>query len=392
MKSVFQRDKFTWLAYAMLAFYSYYLNILGPMTPFLKAELKLSYTVSSLHFTAFALGMLIIGLVGHLVTAWIGRGRSFWVGALGLSLGALLLISGKNPVMTIGAAFLMGLVGSLILIIVSSGLSEKHGELRAIAFSEANVIASVVSTAAPLLIGWLAQTAAGWRLALGLAACLPLGLWLGFGKVTPPTLANPEQAAQPPPPLSLKFWVYWLALVLAVAIEFCLISWSADFLENILGMVKAEAAQAVSLFLAAMILGRILSSRLVQTITAHKLVVSAILLASLGFLIFWTAGSASQGLIGLFLTGLGVASLYPLILSMAMGAAENNPVQASARTALASGLAILALPLILGRLADALGIWKAYGVVVILLVGAFLVILFAESKSLGRFSKPAEIN
>ena len=56
----FYRDRFTWLAYILLAFYGYFLNILGPITPFLKDELKLSYTVSSLHFTAFAVGILLV--------------------------------------------------------------------------------------------------------------------------------------------------------------------------------------------------------------------------------------------------------------------------------------------------------------------------------------------
>ena len=51
----------------LLAFYGYFLNILGPITPFLKEELELSYTVSSLHFTAFAVGILLIGLSGQLV-------------------------------------------------------------------------------------------------------------------------------------------------------------------------------------------------------------------------------------------------------------------------------------------------------------------------------------
>ncbi|MGZ3461384.1 MAG: hypothetical protein ACXU86_23075, partial [Archangium sp.] len=62
MTQTFHRDRLTWLAYALLAFYGYFLNILGPITPFLKEELGLSYTVSSLHFTAFAVGILLIGL------------------------------------------------------------------------------------------------------------------------------------------------------------------------------------------------------------------------------------------------------------------------------------------------------------------------------------------
>ena len=79
------------------------------------------------------------------------------------------------------------------------------------------------------------------------------------------------------------------------------------------------------------------------------------------------------GLSGLFLTGLGVANLYPLILSLTIGAANGNTVQASARATLASGTAILALPLILGRLADAVGIRSAYGVVLVLLISVFLI-------------------
>jgi len=52
-------------------------------------------------------------------------------------------------------------------------------------------------------------------------------------------------------------------------------------------------------------------------------------------------------------------------------------VQASTRATLASGTAILALPLTLGRLADLVGIRLAYGVVGTLLVGAFVIILAA---------------
>src|SRR5512136_1462866 len=108
MTNTFHRDPFTWLAYLLLAFYGYFLNGLGPITPFLKDELRLSYTVASLHFTAFAVGILLVGLVGHRPVRRMGRWRSLWAGAAGLSLGALLLIAGRNSVVTIGAAFAMG--------------------------------------------------------------------------------------------------------------------------------------------------------------------------------------------------------------------------------------------------------------------------------------------
>ena len=160
-----------------------------------------------------------------------------------------------------------------------------------------------------------------------------------------------------------------------------MIFWSADYLEQVLGLVKADAAQAVSLFLAAMIVGRVLGSRLVQRFSTHSVVTISIVIASIGFLMFWRTENVLLGLSGLFLTGLGVANLYPLILSLAIGAAEGNTVHAGARATLASGTAILALPLALGRFADAVGIRLAYGVVLLLFISVFLISQVARKNS-----------
>ncbi len=374
MSQPFHRDRFTWLAYFALAFYAYFLNVLGPITPFLKEELSLSYTVSSFHFTAFAVGILLIGFAGHLPIQRMGRWRSLWVGMIGISLSAGLLLVGKNPIVTIGASFLMGLIGSLILAIVPAALADQHGEMRAVALSEANVISSLVASAAALMVGWSANLTSSWRMALGIVAFTPIFLYLILGRgAAPANSTSNEETIQPNQPLPLLFWVYWVALVLAVSVEFCMIFWSADYLENVLGMLKANAAQSVSLFLAAMILGRMAGSRLVQRFSTPRVVLISILIAVIGFLVFWRTEDISLGLSGLFLTGLGVASLYPLILSLTIGAADGNTVQASARATLASGTAILALPLALGGFADAVGIRSAYSVVLVLLISVFLI-------------------
>ena len=381
MAQTFHRDRFTWLAYLLLAFYGYFLNILGPITPFLKDELKLSYTVSSLHFTAFALGILLVGLSGHILIQRIGRWHALWLGAFGISVSAFLLLAGQSVVFTIGASFCMGLVGSLILVIVPSALSDRYGELRAVALSEANVIASLVSMAAPLMVGWAVHLPGGWRLALGTVAFAPFLMRLGFGRTTlPQSIPSPEDSPSTQRPLPILFWMYWVALVLAVSVEFCMIFWSADYLENTLGMLKVDAAQAISIFLAAMIIGRLAGSRLVQLVSARRLVIASIFVASIGFLVFWTTNTIILGLAGLFGTGLGVASLYPLLLSLAIGVVNNNTVQASTRATLASGTAILTLPLVLGRLADMVGIHLAYGVVGVLLIGIFLFMLVTAGK------------
>lgn len=367
----------TWMAYILLALYAYFLNILGPITPFLHDEFHLSYTVSSLHFSAFAVGILVVGLAGHLVISRVGRVRALSIGAAGLGSGALLLVSGRVPVVTVAASFLMGCVGSLILAVVPEALSGEHGKMRAVAISEANVLSSLLATAAPLLVGWLAREFVGWRMALIAAALVAIfvGVYLFKERSSQSLQVEP---AQPGRRLPFLFWFYWVNLVLAVSIEFCTIFWSADYLETVLGLPRASAAQAVSLFLAGMIIGRLVSGVLVRYISARALILASILLGGLGFILYWGTANMLAAMVGLAISGLGVAGLYPLVLSLAIGASGGDEALAGARTTLASGTAILVLPLVLGRLADLAGLKTAFATVAVLLVSMFVLMAIGQ--------------
>jgi MFS-type transporter involved in bile tolerance (Atg22 family) len=78
------------------------------------------------------------------------------------------------------------------------------------------------------------------------------------------------------------------------------------------------------------------------------------------------------------LTGLGVASFYPLTLSLAIGSADGNEAQAGARASLASGVAIMFLPLLLGRFADSAGLKSAFVLVAVLFGSFFLMMLLSR--------------
>jgi len=379
----FQRTRHTWLLYLVLAIFSYGLNGLGPVTPFLKAELNLSYTVSSLHFSMFAVGMILAGSGGGLLVARIGRKRVMWAGIIGMGASMLGLVAGRAAWITIAASFCMGAIGSLVLSVVPSGLSDEHGEQRSVALSESNVIAAVAGVFAPLMIGWFSYSAFGWRLALLLPLAAALGLWLLMGKTE---LLGGQAASQTGGQARLpgRYWVYWVTILLVVAIEFCMISWCADYLENAGGLPKSQAAQAVSVFLGGMILGRVAGSRLILRFRVQQVVTASLLLSLAGFVLFWSAPALWLTVAGLFITGVGVASQYPLTLSLAIGAAGGHTVLASARSSLASGIAIFSLPLVLGRLADAAGIRLAYGVVLVLILAALALVQFGSRARKGR--------
>ena len=381
MTSSFSRDPFTWLTYLTLGYYAYLLNAIGPTMPFLRAELDLSYTLSSAHLSAFAFGTLLAGLSGDRLITHFGRRLVFRFGVFGMAMSTLLLLIVHHPLLTIGSTLLMGTIGSLLLVIIPASLSDHHGSNRTVAITEANVIASLCSVFAPVLIGLFVRTGMGWRPVFVVPVLVILLINLLFWRVpfTEPISRDPSRSTTAR--LPGLYWVYWAILVLSVSVEFCIIFWGATFLETQRDFVPADAAFAMSLFLGAMLLGRMIGSRLTQWLRSEWVVLGSMALCLIGFLMHWLAVLPLLTMIGLFLSGLGVANLYPQVLAMAVGAALNLTDIASARASLASGGAILTLPLLLGGLADLFGLRYAYGLVVVLVLVAVVSMLLANQKA-----------
>lgn len=374
MPQTFHRTTHTWLLYLIFAVFGFVINTLGPVSPFLKAELGLSYTVSSLVFSAFAGGMILTGVVGHRLVLGLGRGRTLWLGLFGMCLSILGLAAAKAAWTAIGASFCTGFFGTLLPTVISSSLAEEHGAASPVALSENNLIAAVSSAAAPLMVGWFSYTFLGWRFALGLPLLAALALRFGVGRRLSVDGSPGGQAAPADRRLPARYWTLWLAIVVANAVEYCMLFWCADYLEHAAGLPRSVAAQGGSVFLAGVILGRLVGSRVVMRFRTYPVVTASILIAAVGFGLYWSAAAPWMPVVGLFLTGLGVANQFPLVLALAIDSSGGNTVQASARASLGAGIAIFALPLVLGRLADAVGIRMAYGLVAALLAVMFIII------------------
>jgi fucose permease len=384
VERAFVRAGRTWVAYLALAYYGYLLNALGPAMPFLRGDLRLSYTASSLHTSAFALGMLIAGLTGDRAVRAYGRRRAMIVALGGLGGGSLLLVAGRVFPITLGGAIVMGTLGSLVVVLVPAILTDQHGRMRAVALSEANAISSGSGMLAPLLVGALARTVFGWRAAfvLGLLFLVPLAMQLRA--VTLPAVSGTSDRDPAGARLPLVYWVYWLTIVWCVSMEFCMVFWTADFLHSVARVPGPLASALVGVFLGAMLLGRVVGSRVSHFFTPDRVVLPAFALVAVGFPLYWLAAATPIRIAGLFMTGAGIANLYPLILALAMGTAPRASAAASARATLASATAIGTAPLILGWLADRAGIDTAYGLVLVLLGLAVLSSRLARRLEQGR--------
>jgi len=385
------RTRRTWLIYALLSLYVFMLNVPGPVTNYLKDEFTMSYTLSSLHFSAFAAGVLVTGLFGAYFIPRFPRQKVLAFGALGLGVGGMILAFGRSPAVTIAGIFLMGCIGTLILSIYPAILDEEMGARSPVGISEANTIASLFAGLAPLLVGFLVQKAVGWRPAVVLIAAvsLSLGGWLllRFGG-SPQSASARKIPAKQTGKLPGMYWIWWLALMLGIAVEYCIIYWGADFVEKVLGFSKNTATQSVSLFMAGMIIGRFFGSRLLERVPPMKLISGSISLSVFGFALFWSGISPLLGLVGLLLLGLGGANLYPVLVSMAIASAGELKAEAGARATLATGTAILFLPLVLGIVSDKMGIRLAYSTVGLLFVLLTLTVWWASRKPAEPALKP----
>ncbi len=375
----FKRNRFTWLAYGLLGYYSYLISLLGPVMAFLVVELNLTYTVSSLHLSAFSLGAIISGLVGDRLMRRFGRRAIFWGGASGMGLAVGLLALGQSVFISLMAVFLMGLLGILFLITLQAALADHHGSQRGIALTEANIVASLCASLSALLIGYFATTVLGWRTALWLpiVAFLVVLIATRVQPIPNPKLPMSENSTRSVPttgvaePLPLVYWLLWGVVFLGVSIEWCISFWSVDFLDKVVGLDKSTAASVVGVYFAAMVIGRWAGSLLIRQFQATTLLPAAVGLVVLGFPFFWLGTATWLNIGGLFVVGLGVANLYPLTLSAALDVAASQSNRASARISSAAGLATLISPFVLGWLADSLGIQLAFSLV-LLLVGLIL--------------------
>lgn len=366
----FHRTALTWQSYLTIGYYSYLLNVLGPITPFLRAEMNLSYTVTGFHYSAYALGIIVTSLLLNRVVARLGARVMVWVGVFGMAGGTLLFILGRHPALTVFGAFCMGLLGVLIAALLNASLAEQHGELRAIALAESTSIAAVFSTAAPLAVGALARTPLTFRAApVLMLLAIPL-LWIAFHRNAVGLQPAPQVSAarEKKRPLPAIYWQYWLLVFLAVAVEFCLLFWASTYLETVTGLSKVDAALGLSVFLAAMVVGRLMVSRLLRRSKEFGILMTSIAAATAGFLLFWLSSGAAAALAGLVLAGLGVAGMFPIINSLLLASVPDRMVEGSGRSTLAVGLAVLLLPMLLAQLADRFDIRSAYTVVLVLLL------------------------
>jgi MFS family permease len=357
----FRRDRLTWVAYLLLAWFAFLQAAPGLVIGYLRDDLRIDYTTGGLHVAAFAGGSLIAGVLAGPIERRIGRRALFWSAATILGLGTIGLTAGPVAAATVGSVLVMGIGGGLLLVTIQAALADHHGERRAVALAEANVAASVSYV---LLTGALALAGAGWRFALLASLLVPVVVWWVNRRL-------PIEA--PPPPevaearLPAAFWVAVGMLFCLTAAEWCITAWGATYVEDATGVPTGTAVALMAGYFGGVLAGRLLGSRLARRHDPARLLALALVVAGVGFSVLWPSTTPAQALVGLVLLGVGLGNLFPMGLSVAVALAPGRAAPASGRAVVMTSFAVLLAPLTVGALADATSLAAALVVVPVVL-------------------------
>jgi MFS family permease len=389
------RTPATWLIYAQLGLWGYFLYGFGPVVPLLRDEQGTSAAVASLHGTALAAGGVLGGALFPVLARRLGRGHTIWLSLVGAALSALALCLFNPIAATLTSTMTAATFGTMVVGGVVASLTEQHGAAGPAAISEANAAAAGMGVVAPLVIGLAVGAGLGWRpglAAMGGLVALLAAVALVF-RVRVPRGASFRGAtgrrAGRPAALPRTYWLAWSLLGVVGSIEVCLSMWAAAVLRDHAGLSPGAAAAGVASVVGGMFLGRLAGGWVALRVRPVPLLLAALAVSGIGFTAFWLATAGWLALAGLIVVGVGNAMHYPLAVSLAMATSGGQTDRAAGYSNYAIAIGFGVAPVVLGWFADGVGAHLAFLLLPgLLAVGALLVVRLGRALAAGADDAP----
>jgi predicted MFS family arabinose efflux permease len=376
----FERDAPTVLSYAALGCFTFWLYAFGPAVTLLRAEWNFSYTLLGFYSVLWAGGAALAGAGFAGAARRLGRSPLLWGSALVTVVGAGLFTLGRGVPVTLLGAGVFGLAGTTLLAVLQAILSDRHGDRRERALTEANIGAGASAVLAPLVLGALAASALGWRATFALPVIVLGLLYLRYRREPLPS-APRRDTATGPGGLPMACWLFAVLTAVSSAIEFCLVYFGPQMLLRT-GLSAAAASTALSSNFLGILVGRLLGARLTRVPgRSVPLLYASLALTGAAFVVFWLTSGPALAVPALFLCGVGIANLYPLALALTLDASAGREDRANARSQLVLGLVAAISPYLLGRLADQHGLAVAFTLEPVL-IGLCLLLLWTGLRTL----------
>lgn len=353
----------------------------GPLLDAIIADLHIPRAQGGLISVGFAVGMLIgvISLnffLARVPVKWGLIGAS-WVQTLALAASGLLARGLWSLIIAylfvgLGCVFLNSLPGMWVSSHVKVGTSHAMVVLL-LFFAIGMMIAPVVIGAA---LGW----GATWRWVFTFEAVLSLILAVVLTTMPVSDIRGRENlrwrqirdvAGFNPRLLAAIF----VSILFYIGAEFILNVWLAKFVIDVFSATKSVASQAVALFWAGLVIGRLIIIPLSKKYPASRLLMTGTGLMAVFALGLALSSSLTMAMVMAFLSGLGASASYALIASFAGRFRAWHAGVVYSAVVLGAALGRIIFPYLIGPLADSLGFRMAVGLAFVLAAGASLLSL-----------------
>ncbi|HZP50380.1 MFS transporter [Actinocrinis sp.] len=277
------------------------------------------------------------------------------------------IISSFHAVYSIG-----GFIGSAL-----GGLYARAGLGPAVSF--ATVTGLVV-----LGVGWSSRWALSQQAMTALTEAEPVAPQSSQPADSAPssvrTASSPAPSSSPPPRTRLRTFIAPSSAVLFLgALAFCCLvgegaaaDWSAVYLRDNLHTSAGFAATAYAAFAIAMTAGRLVGDRLTAALGPVRLVRGCGVLASVGLAAGLLVNAPIAGVVGFACLGAGLSCIVPQVFSTAGSRDPARAGEAIARVASLGFIGFVVGPIVIGGVAELVGLPTALAIPVVLVMAVAL--------------------
>lgn len=371
-KSIFVRCFYTFFVNGTLAL------MLGAILPFMRETYHLDYMIAGMLLSVHSVGNLTSSLIGGILPAYLGRKKSILLLSSGGIIAFILMIITKNPLLLLLAFFLSGINRGAVSNFNNTMVNE-IATGKAWALNLLHSVFALGAFASPFIaLFFVRNNPNGWiYAALTLAVlCISEVLVYLFMDIPNDRIEKKEKK-----PLSLAFFKdkYYVTTCIILFFYLCaeqaFNGWLVTYFKES-GILNATLAQSMtSLLWIVILVGRLTTAYLSSKIKKPTL----LLINAAGYLIFFLLLIVSRTLwpviIGIVGVGFFMAGIYPTAISSTGKIVKEYPLALSCLLTIA-GLGAIIMPSIIGAVANQVGIIGGMSTVTVVVVVAFLLIVF----------------
>jgi MFS transporter, FHS family, L-fucose permease len=361
-----------------------FVDIVGVATGFIKKDFGLTDDLAQLIPSMALFWFFVMSVPSGILQDKYGKRRMLNIGMLLTGLGMVIpFFHYSFPVML--ASFIVLGIGNTIVQVSANPLLHDVAprEKYASYMSLSQFIKAIVSLLGPIITTLMASVFGNWKLVFGIYAITSVlsVIWLYLTKIE--ESRSDHGVATFRSCFSLlknKFIVVMvIGIFMLVGCDVGMNSNIANFLQNNFGLTLERASLGISLYFAALMIGRFSGAIILNWISPRKFLLLTAIIALVSLVAMLVVKSVVVVQVAIFMVGLGSANLFPLIFSLAV---EKMPDRANE----VSGLMIMAvsggafLPPLMGLVSTNVSITASF----LVLVAAMIYLLSASIYALKK--------